>query len=437
MNYREVINYLYDMLPMYQRIGNAAFKKNLSNTKKLCKHLGQPHRKFKSIHVAGTNGKGSSSHMLAAILARAGYRTGLYTSPHLKHFNERIRINGIPVSEEYIVDFVGSMKPVIEKIKPSFFELTVAMAFDYFAKEKVDCAIIEVGLGGRLDSTNVIRPEVSLITNISYDHQEMLGETLEEIAFEKGGIIKKQVPVVIGENNPVSSKVLTNIARERKAPIFNASEMYEIKIRRQSIKTLEIDAISMERNEAKKLLLGTTDLTQIKNMPGVLAVVDVLNERGIRISDDHVLEGLKNYRADTGLMGRWQLMNVDPLIIADIAHNKAGFEGVLGQLLNMKYRKLYFILGFMREKDIGSILPLLPAKADYTFCQADVPRAMDAKWLSLKAALFGLKGRVIPDVNEALRVVREKAGTRDIIFIGGSTFVVAELNELNYGEKQT
>jgi dihydrofolate synthase/folylpolyglutamate synthase len=430
MEYREVINYLYDMLPMYQRIGNAAFKKNLSNTRKLCKYLGQPQKKFKSIHVAGTNGKGSSSHMLASILAKAGYKTGLYTSPHLKHFNERIRINGIPVSENYIMDFVEFMKPVINSVRPSFFELTVAMAFDYFAKEKTDFAVIEVGLGGRLDSTNVIKPQVSLITNISFDHMEMLGETLEEIAIEKGGIIKKNVPVIIGENSAATSKVFLDIAGKRNAPIEYASDIYEIKSLRQSEYNLEIEVIAKERDENWKFVLDTPDLTQVKNIPGVLAVVSTMNRMGIELTYEHVSDGLKTYQKDTGLKGRWQIMNVKPLIIADVAHNKAGFESTLKQLLNMKYRNLYFILGFMKEKDLGNILPLFPQNAFYTFCQANVPRAMDAKWLSLKAALFGINGKVIPDVNEALRKAREKAGDKDIIFIGGSTFVVAELKDL-------
>jgi len=430
MEYREVINYLYDMLPMYQKIGNAAFKKNLTNTRKLCKHLGQPQKTFKSIHVAGTNGKGSSSHMLAAILTKAGYNTGLYTSPHLKHFNERIKINGIPVTEDYIVEFVESMKPVIEKIKPSFFELTVAMAFDYFSKGKVDFAVIEVGLGGRLDSTNVIKPEVALITNISYDHQEMLGETLEEISFEKGGVIKKHIPVIIGEKSPDSSRVFIDLARKKKAPIVFASDNLEINQIKQSDKELEIEVIAYDSNEKSRYVLGTPDLTQIKNIPGILAVVDALRQQGFVISHGHVKDGLKWYQKDTGLKGRWQILSTKPLTIADVAHNKAGLESTLGQLLNMKYHKLYFILGFVKEKDIGSILPLFPGNAHYIFCQAKVPRAMNAHWLSLKAALFGINGQVIPDVNEALHNVRKKAGDRDIIFIGGSTFVVAELNDL-------
>jgi dihydrofolate synthase/folylpolyglutamate synthase len=430
MDYKEVIRYLYDMLPMYQRIGNSAFKKNLSNTKKLCKHLGDPHKTFKSIHVAGTNGKGSTAHMLASILAQEGYKTGLYTSPHLKHFNERIKINGIPVSEDYIVEFVNSMKNVIESIKPSFFELTVAMAFDYFSREKVDYAVIEVGLGGRLDSTNVIYPEISLITNISFDHQEMLGDTLEEIAFEKGGIIKKKIPVVIGEEDKATRRVFIDIAKKRKAPLIFASDKYEVTRTHWTRGKQDIEIYNLELNDTIRLTLETSGLAQLRNIPGVLTVIDELYKTGSRISGDAVIKGLEHYHRDTGLKGRWHVLNKKPLIIADIAHNRAGFENILKQLSELKYRQRYFILGFMKEKDIGFILPLFPTDAKYIFCQANVPRAMDAKWLSLQAALFDIDGEVIPDVNAALQHVMEKAGDEDIIYIGGSTFVVAELDNL-------
>jgi dihydrofolate synthase/folylpolyglutamate synthase len=430
MKYQEVISYLYDMLPMYQRIGEAAFKKDLSNTRELCKYLGNPQKNFKSIHVAGTNGKGSSSHMLAAVLAEAGYKTGLYTSPHLKHFNERIKVNGIPVSEDYIVQFVNSSKPAIEKIRPSFFELTVAMAFDYFSKQKVDIAIIEVGLGGRLDSTNVIKPVVSLITNISYDHQEMLGDSLEEIANEKAGIIKKQVPVIIGERADSTDKVFMSIAKRKKAQLIFASDRYQIIDKKQLLQEIELEVLTTELSTRNMLRLGTPDLTQIKNIPGVLGVIDELSKKEKRITSDHINKGLRGYQSLTGLKGRWQIINKKPLVITDIAHNKAGFENLLKQLLNMKYKKMHFVLGFTKEKDIGSILPLFPREAKYTFCQAKVPRAMDAKWLALQAALYDIKGEVIPDVNLAKQKVMEKARDNDIIFIGGSTFVVAELHNL-------
>jgi dihydrofolate synthase/folylpolyglutamate synthase len=430
MEYKEVIRYLYDMLPMYQRIGNSAIKKDLKNTRKLCRSLGHPQDKFKSIHVAGTNGKGSSSHMLASILARAGYKTGLYTSPHLKHFTERIKVNGQPVSESYIVEFVESVKPLIGQIKPSFFELTVAMAFDYFAREMVDIAIIEVGLGGRLDSTNVILPEVSLITNISYDHQEMLGETLEEIAGEKGGIIKKKVPVVIGEKEKATSSVFSKMARKRKSPLVFASERFIIKSIAIGGKGHQIEVHDLEKLKVLTYFLETPGLTQLKNIPGVLSVINILKDQGYDISENDIRDGLENYQKSTGLKGRWQLLSTKPIVIADIAHNQAGLENITRQLKNLNKRKLYCILGFMKEKDIAQIFPLFPNNAEYVFCQARVPRAMDAKWLALQAALYHIDGRVIPDVNTALREVMEKAGEEDVIFIGGSTFVVAELENL-------
>jgi len=430
MEYGEVIRYLYDMLPMYQRIGNSAIKKDLKNTRKLCKLLGHPQEKFRSIHVAGTNGKGSSSHMLASILAQSGYKTGLYTSPHLKHFNERIKVNGLPVSEKYIVAFVESIKPVIEDIKPSFFELTVAMAFDYFAHENVDLAVIEVGLGGRLDSTNIVNPEVSLITNISYDHQEMLGETLEEIAAEKGGIIKKKIPVVVGEKDRATYSVFKKIARKRKSPLVFAADQYKVKSSGNDERGQEINVRDLEKEESSNYILETPGLTQLKNIPGVLAVIDKLTDQGYGISEKDIKHGLEHYQKATGLKGRWQILNARPQVIADIAHNQAGLENIIQQLLKLEYNTLYCILGFMKEKDIGKILPLFPKNAEYVFCQPKVPRAMDVKWLALQAALYNLDGSVIPDVNEALRVVLGKSSDGDIIFVGGSTFVVSELENL-------
>ena len=368
--------------------------------------------------------------MLAAILSKAGYKTGLYTSPHLKHFVERIKVDGVPVSEDFIVEFVQHLKPAIGSIRPSFFELTVAMAFEYFSQAKVDVAVIEVGLGGRLDSTNVIKPEVALITNISYDHQEMLGDTLEEIAFEKAGIIKKGIPVIIGEKNSATNKVFKQVARNRKTAITFATNKYTISGVRQKGNKLDIMVIYGDQSRKQKFTLDTPGKTQVKNIPGVLAVVEELNGKGFQISLDHVKSGLKQYPEETGLKGRWQILQDKPLVIADIAHNKAGLESVLEQLAEMKYNNLFFILGFTKEKDISTLLPLFPKNASYIFCQANVPRAKDAKWLALKAALYDINGQVIPDVNDALKAAIEKAGEQDIIFIGGSTFVVAELEDL-------
>jgi dihydrofolate synthase/folylpolyglutamate synthase len=430
MEYREVINYLYEMLPMYQRIGKKAFKKDLSNTKKLCKHLSNPQKSFKSIHIAGTNGKGSSSHMLAAILSKAGYKTGLYTSPHLKHFTERIKVDGIPVSEDFIVKFVERLKPAIGNIRPSFFELTVAMAFEYFSQEQVDFAVIEVGLGGRLDSTNVIKPEVSLITNISYDHQEMLGETLEEIAYEKAGIIKKGIPVIIGEKNSATNKVFRQVARNRKTSLLFSSDKYAVADVRQKDGKLQVKVDYSDPEKRQTFVMDTPGKSQVKNIPGVLTVIEQLNELGYPVTLPHVKKGLSHYQEETGLKGRWQIIQNKPLIIADIAHNKAGLQNIVEQLEEMKYKNLYFILGFTKEKDISTILPMFPRDASFIFCQAKVPRAMDAKWLALKAALYEIHGEVIPDVNDAVQAAKEKAGEEDIIFIGGSTFVVAELEDL-------
>jgi len=368
--------------------------------------------------------------MLASILAKAGYKTGLYTSPHLKHFNERIKVNGQPVSEKYIVEFVESVKPLIEQIKPSFFELTVAMAFDYFAKEKVDVAVIEVGLGGRLDSTNIIIPEVSLVTNISYDHQEMLGETLEEIAAEKGGIIKKKVPVVVSEKEQATNSVFSKMARKRKSPLVFAVDQYKISSIGISDKGHKIEVYDLENEVTHTFHLETPGLTQLRNIPGVLSVVDILKDKRYKISEKDVKYGMEHYQKSTGLKGRWQILNTKPQVIADIAHNQAGLENIVRQLLSQKKRTLHCILGFMKEKDIGQILPLFPKNAKYVFCQAKVPRAMDAKWLALQAALYHIDGRVISDVNTALKVVLEKAGDEDVIFVGGSTFVVAELDKL-------
>jgi dihydrofolate synthase/folylpolyglutamate synthase len=325
---------------------------------------------------------------------------------------------------------VGSVKPLIERIKPSFFELTVVMAFDYFAREQVDIAVIEVGLGGRLDSTNVIVPEVSLITNISFDHQEMLGETLEEIAAEKGGIIKKKVPVVVGEKQKATSSIFSRLAMKRKSPLVFASDHFITSSIGVTDRGHEIKISDLENEGIHTYYLETPGLTQLKNIPGVLSVVNILKDKGYNIPVEDVKYGIEHYQKSTGLKGRWQLLNRKPRVIADIAHNQAGLENITGQLVSLKKRKLFCILGFMKEKNVAQILPLFPKDAEYIFCQANVPRAMDAKWLALQAALYHIDGRVIPDVNTALKELLEKAEAEDVIFVGGSTFVVAELENL-------
>ena len=423
--FADVLRYLYSTLPMYQRVGASAFKKDLTNTLALCQALDNPHTRFKSIHVAGTNGKGSSSHMLASILQEAGYKTGLYTSPHLKSFTERIRINGKEVPEAFVIDFVKRMRNRIDRIKPSFFETTVAMAFDYFAQQQVDIAVIEVGLGGRFDSTNVITPVVSLITNIGYDHTDMLGETLEQIAFEKAGIIKSGVPVVISERQEKTTPVFLQRAAECHAPVFFAQDDYQIT---QNEKGYEIRKNGNARFTHIHLPLGGK--YQIKNLCGVIKVTEVLSLGGFRLSEQHICNGLEKVVVNTSLKGRWQTLNRNPLIICDTAHNAEGMAEVVNQLEAIAHSRLFIVLGMVKDKDHEKILSLLPPRATYFFCQASIPRALAAQELAQKAAHHGLAGEVVPDVNRAIAFAREKATPNDLIFIGGSTFVVAEINDL-------
>jgi dihydrofolate synthase/folylpolyglutamate synthase len=424
-NYQQVLSYLYETLPMFQRVGAVAYKKDLTNTVALCQALGNPHLKFKSIHVAGTNGKGSISHMLASVLQSSGYRTGLYTSPHLKNFTERIKVNGAEVSQEFVIDFVNRIKPEIERINPSFFEITVAMAFDYFSKCKVDVAVIEVGLGGRLDSTNVITPEVSIITNIGFDHKDLLGDTLEKIAYEKAGIIKSGVPVVISQRQPEVEQVFKTKAHEVNAELHFASDEYYA--------DLSIRGGEIYRNKApyiSNLQLPLEGNYQTKNVPGVLRACDLLNTKGFKISKEDLIKGLEQTVAQTGLKGRWQQLSTNPLIICDTGHNVDGIKLVVDQLRQQSFDKLHIVLGMVKDKDQMEVLTLLPTDASYYFCQAKIPRALDASALSELAQRCGLKGVVIADVNEAIQAAKQAAKQADLIFIGGSTFVVAEINEL-------
>jgi dihydrofolate synthase / folylpolyglutamate synthase len=425
MTYQESINYLYTSLPMFQRIGSAAYKENLDNTIALCKAIGNPERKFKAIHVAGTNGKGSSSHMLAAILQSEGYKTGLYTSPHLKEFTERIKIDGVEIQQDFVCDFVERIKPFIELIQPSFFEMTVAMAFDYFSKSKVDIAVIEVGLGGRLDSTNVITPLVSLITNISWDHKELLGDTLAKIAAEKAGIIKQNIPVVISEKQPEVQAVFSIKAGAEKAPISFAPDSFRLEGNSSSFDVYEGDFL-VHRN----LIPQLKGNYQRKNILGVVAVCKELTSQGFVIGNRSIKKGIENVIALTGLKGRWQKINSTPLTICDTAHNEAGVKEVLSQISAQSFKKLHIVWGMVKDKEILSILGLLPKDANYYFCQAKIPRAMDAKALSEKATSVGLDGVIVPDVNHAINQAGMKADPEDLIFIGGSTFVVAEIENL-------
>ncbi len=410
---------------MFQRVGAAAYKNDLTNTIKLCEVLDNPQQKFKSIHVAGTNGKGSTSHMMAAILQSAGYRTGLYTSPHLKEFTERIKINGVEVEQKFVVDFVNRLHEVMEQIQPSFFEMTVAMAFEYFELEKVDVAVIEVGLGGRLDSTNVITPELSIITNISFDHMDLLGNTLGKIAFEKAGIIKQHKPVIISERQQEVEKVFTAKALESEAQLSFASDHIKL--------MMKIDGVYVYRDGVlwlEDLDTGLKGAYQRMNIPGVLAGVLKLREVGFEISDLSIREGISKVVSLTGLKGRWQKLRNLPLTICDTAHNPAGIREIIEQIRITPHDHLHFVFGVVKEKDLTEVLRLLPKDASYYFCEAKIPRALDAALLKTEASAFGLSGKVVRDVNDAYREATKNAAEGDLVFIGGSTFVVAEIEGL-------
>ncbi len=387
---------------MYQRQGKTAFKKDLTNILAFSEHLGHPEKKFKSIHVAGTNGKGSTSHMMASVLQQAGYKVGLYTSPHLKDLRERIKINGQMISEEAVIDFSATHREFLDRQQLSFFEMTVGMAFDYFARESVDIALIEVGLGGRLDSTNIISPEVSIITNIGYDHTQFLGETLPEIAFEKAGIVKPGIPVVIGEKHAETTEVFESIARNIQAPIYWAE--------------------AFDFNSYSSDLLGAY---QEKNIQTALAGFQFLE--GFNISHEDLRLGLQNVVKNTGLQGRWQVLLDSPKVVCDTAHNKEGLSYVIRQLANEQYNELHIVLGTVNDKKLEGILPLFPKAATYYFCRPDIPRGLDAKNLAAIAANYELKGEVYSSVNDACKMALSKATIDDFIFIGGSTFVVAEV----------
>lgn len=423
-SYADALQFLYDNLPMFQRVGAAAITKDLSNTILLCQSLGDPQQKFKTIHVAGTNGKGSTSHMLASILQEAGYKTGLYTSPHLKSFTERIRVNGQEISAPFVVDFVNKIEPIINEITPSFFEITVAMAFDYFVRENVDVAVIEVGLGGRLDSTNVITPEVSVITNIGWDHKDLLGDTLPKIASEKAGIIKPNIPAVVSERQPEVEDVFLSKARETRSALVFASDEYSVSWRDDKVSVLKNGNLHFD------VKLPLRGYYQRKNLPGVIKTIDVIKEKGFSITESHLRSGLEKVISNTHLKGRWQKLGERPFVYCDTGHNIDGIKEILQQIQTLKFNHLHMVFGMVKDKDISGILSLLPKRATYYFCQANIPRALDAATLAEKARDVGLRGEVIPDVNEAKRKALKNASPDDFIFVGGSTFVVAELEEL-------
>nr|PZN53516.1 MAG: dihydrofolate synthase [Bacteroidota bacterium] len=410
---------------MFQRVGAAALKKDLSNTIALCEALGNPQNRFQSIHIAGTNGKGSTAHMIAAVLQSAGYRTGLYTSPHLKSFTERIRVNGLEMEEDAVTEFVNRAQLLIEEVKPSFFEITVAMAFEYFASKEVDVAVVEVGLGGRLDSTNIIRPMLSVITNIGMDHKELLGDTLEDIAREKAGIIKEGVPVVVSERQREVEHVFHDVAADLNAPLVFADNELTLQRRQGRINVEGGDRIILSSIEP-----GLKGSYQDQNICGVMMALLKLRECGYIISDDDIRKGIRDVTALTGLKGRWQQLGEKPLVICDTAHNVEGLRRVATQIQEQRYDTLHIVFGITKEKDPDAMLDLLPIDARYYFCQAAIPRAMDAKVLAERAQGRGLTYTVIPDVAQAVRTARQAAGPGDMVFIGGSTFVVAEVEEI-------
>ncbi len=404
MNYLETTNWLFSQLPLYQNVGKSAYKADLNKTLGLAKHLRNPENKFKSIHVGGTNGKGSTAHMLASVLQEASYKVGLYTSPHLKDFRERIRINGAVISENFVVDFVATNKSFFESNSLSFFEMSVGMAFDYFAQEQVDIAIIEVGLGGRLDSTNIIKPKVSVITNIGLDHTQFLGTKLEDIAREKAGIIKPDTPIVIGETQLETEIVFIDKATKEKSPLYFADQLI---------------------NE-----IYSTDLKgdyQMRNVRTVLQTIDVLNKAEFTISKEVVQRGLLKVSENTGLHGRWEVLGSSPKIICDTAHNREGLKLVFKQLLEEEFEKLHLVLGMVNDKDIYSLLKLFPVSAHYYFCKPNVTRGLGASQLADIFTENGFKGSIYSSVKNALNAAKKSASKGDIIYIGGSTFVVAEI----------
>lgn len=436
MNYGKTIEFLFSQFPAYHRIGKAAYKNDLHNSKELDEYQGHPHLKFRSIHIAGTNGKGSVSHMIASGLMEAGYKTGLYTSPHLLDFRERIRVNGKMISKGSVTGFVRKHSAYLRSLKPSFFEMTVALAFEYFAEQNVDIAVIEVGLGGRLDSTNVINPVLSVITNIGHDHMDLLGSSLDKIAIEKGGIIKRKVPVVIGETQPEIKDIFITLAREADSDIYFADQNF----------LCELGEMNYKKGGRKYRITDTYDNTnftgritlggdyQAKNIKSVFQSFKVLD--GIfEVSHRNILDGIRKVVSNTQLKGRWQIIGRKPLTICDTGHNMEGLMDVMNQINNIPFRKLHMVIGFVNDKDLSLILPLLPVEGAYYFTKASVTRALDEQVLMCEAAGFGLKGRCFNNVGSAVHAAGADASENDLIFIGGSTFIVADaLSYLNQRE---
>lgn len=428
MDYQSCIDYLYTKLPMFSRTGAAALKMDLSNTVALCNALNNPEQQFKTIHIAGTNGKGSVSHLVASILQEAGFKTGLYTSPHLVDFRERIKVNGEMIPRENVVQFTENIIPWIERIEPSFFEVTVAMAFNHFAKECVDVAVIETGLGGRLDSTNVILPEISIITNIGLDHVQLLGNTLELIAGEKAGIIKPSTPVVVGQTLHETSTVFQNMAQKMDAPLTFADKEWDSKGTVALGGNIAVELISKKGTEKRNYSSDLAGIYQVENIRTVITAIELLVKMGWDIDEAAISKGIGSAKKNTGLLGRWETISKKPYLILDVAHNKEGMEQVIRQIHASEFENLHFILGMSKDKDIDAVLDMLPKNASYAFTKADIPRALEAEVLAEIAAAKGIMGDCFENVNMAIEARMRIAGNKDLVLVCGSIFVVGEVD---------
>jgi dihydrofolate synthase/folylpolyglutamate synthase len=428
MNYEETLHYLFTRLPMFSRIGAAAYKKDLTNTIALCDYIGNPQHRFKTIHIAGTNGKGSTSHMLAAILQTAGYKTGLYTSPHLRDFRERFRINGAMIEQDFVIDFTRRIQPAIDQIEPSFFEITVAMTFDYFAQHNVDVAVIETGLGGRLDSTNIVTPELSIITNIGWDHMNLLGDTLEKIAFEKAGIIKPGIPVVVGETAAATRKVFEQVAAEKEAPLFFADQLRYVADWKYEHHELMVQVTRNGHDERIPYHLDLPGYYQTKNLITVLESVHQLQQKGWNLPLEAVQQAVRKVKQLTGLHGRWEVIHRNPAVVLDVGHNEDGIRQILSQIELTNHQHLHIVIGMVKDKEIDKVLQQLPKEAAYYFTKAQIPRALPEDELAAKAGTLDLYGHAYPDVNTALKAALHKAHKDDLIIVCGSVFVVGEVN---------
>jgi len=426
-SYEKTCSWLFSQLPMYQRQGKAAYKDNLENSEKLDTYFKHPHHNFQSVHVGGTNGKGSVSHILSAVLQKAGYRVGLYSSPHLLDFRERIKVNGLMIPKKVVVQWVKQHEKILEELKPSFFEMTVAMAFDFFSRSEVDIAVVEVGMGGRLDSTNILTPVLSIITNISRDHMEFLGSTLEKIALEKAGIIKERIPVLIGEERKETISVFQSLAKKKKSPFYSAVRFFQVPYSIVADDGYQYFSVRQGRSTSYPgLKCDLVGIMQRKNLPVVLEALEILRRNRFNIPENAVYEGVERAKEISGLHGRWEVLEEKPYLVLDTAHNEAGIREIKKQLEEIRFRKLHMIIGMVNDKSIDHVLRLLPPEGQYYFTQAQIPRAMDAKILAAKASYYGLQGNIFGTVPEALVAARETAEEDDLILVGGSTFIVAE-----------